>query len=256
MKRAELREFLEKKVDEYNTPRLIGYDPISIPHRFSKKEDIEISAFLAATIAWGQRKTIIRNANFLMERMEEQPHQFISQFELPDLERFSGFVHRTFNEVDLRHFLISLQNIYRQHGGLESAFYGFDGVSQLSGREAILRFRELFFQVSHEKRTEKHVSDPARGSSAKRLNMFLRWMVRKDSRGVDFGIWQSPSMSGLSIPLDVHTGRVSRKLKLLKRKQNDWKAVAELDEALRKLDPEDPVKYDFALFGLGAFEKF
>jgi len=254
MNRSELRDFLEKKVDEYNAPHLIGYDPISIPHRYSKKEDIEISAFLAATIAWGQRKTIIKNASFLMERMEDSPHEFITQFEESDLERFSGFVHRTFNEVDLRHFLLSLKSIYLNHGGLENAFYG--SQPNESGKVAIMSFRELFFNLPHEPRTQKHVSNPERGSSAKRLNMYLRWMVRRDNRGVDFGIWQTPSMSSLSIPLDVHTGRVSRKLKLLKRKQNDWKAVAELDASLRKLDPEDPVKYEFALFGLGAFEGF
>lgn len=256
MKRSELYEFLETKVAVYNNPKLIGYDPISIPHRYSSKEDIEISAFLSATIAWGQRKTIIRNANWLMERMEYSPHQFISQFEPSDLDRFAGFVHRTFNDVDLRHFLLSLQNIYRSFPDLEAAFYGIEKPGELSASEAILRFREVFFSIDHQLRTQKHVSNPARGSSAKRLNMFLRWMVRRDNSGVDFGLWRSASPALLSIPLDVHTGRVSRKLGLLKRKQNDWKAVTELDSALRKLDPTDPVKYDFALFGIGAFEKF
>ncbi|MCW5520534.1 TIGR02757 family protein [Aureitalea sp. L0-47] len=254
MKRSELKEFLDEKAALYNQISFLDTDPIQIPHRFSKKEDIEIAAFLTATIAWGNRKSIIQNAARMVELMDESPHDFVMNFN-PDLEaRFKGFVHRTFNEVDMVYFLKALQHIYLYHGGLETIFS--DHAKKNNLQQAIHEFRALFFELPHPGRTEKHISDPLKNSAAKRINMFLRWMVRDNSTGVDFGLWNSISPAQLSCPLDVHSGNVARKLKLLKRKANDAKAVLELDNSLRKLDPMDPVKYDFALFGLGVFEKF
>ena len=254
MTKAELKEFLDAKVEQYNHPKFLESDPIQIPHRFSRKEDIEISAFLTATIAWGNRKSIINNANRMMQLMDNAPHDFILNHKQSDLERFSGFVHRTFNQTDLCYFVESLKNIYLKHNGLENVFA--EGISENSVQPAISNFKQTFFELPHQTRTTKHVSDPLKGSAAKRINMFLRWMVRDNSTGVDFGLWKSISTAALSCPLDVHSGNVGRKLKLLKRKQNDAKALAELDSSLRKLDSNDPVKYDFALFGLGVFEKF
>ena len=225
-----------------------------IPHQYSGKEDIEISAFLTATIAWGNRKSIINNAKKLMELMGGSPYDFIMQHAEGDLQKLSGFVHRTFNGEDLKYFITALRHMYQNHGGLERVFS--QNATKTSLQPAISKFKELFFELPHPIRTTKHVSDPLRGSAAKRINMFLRWMVRNNTTGVDFGLWKSISPSQLSCPLDVHSGNVARKLNLLKRKQNDAKALAELDKSLRKLDPEDPVKYDFALFGLGVFEKF
>lgn len=254
MTRKELKEFLDIKVQQYNTPDFIPHDPIQIPHLFSKKEDIEISAFLVATIAWGNRKSIINNANKLMELMDHAPADFIINHNENDLDRFDGFVHRTFNSEDCKTFMRSLKHIYDRYDGLESAFAkAYKETNQL--QHSISSFKQLFFEVEHLKRTQKHVSDPLKNSSAKRINMYLRWMVRKDNAGVDFGIWNKIPMSALSLPLDVHTGNIARKLKMIKRKQNDGKTVAELDTILRKLDPIDPVKYDFALFGLGAFKE-
>lgn len=248
-----LHALLERSADRYNDPSFIATDPIQIPHLFQQKEDIEIAGFFAATLAWGQRKTIINNARKLMERMDMAPHAFITGHRESDLKQLEGFVHRTFQWDDLLFFIKSLQNIYRHHGGLEAAF-GPKKDSNSFG--ALVHFRERFFSLDHLRRTEKHVSDPRKNSSCKRLNMFLRWMCRKDGNGVDFGLWQTPAMSQLSCPLDVHSGRVARKLGLLKRPANDWKAVQELDESLRSIDAEDPARFDFALFGLGAFEKF
>ncbi|WP_194850371.1 TIGR02757 family protein [Nonlabens antarcticus] len=253
MNKKELKEFLDHKVGIYNTPDFIPHDPIQIPHRFTNPKDIEIAGFLVATIAWGNRKSIINNADKLMGLMDNSPADFVQNFQKSDLDRFEGFVHRTFNADDLRMFLRALQNIENIDGGLENAFEkAYSSSSNL--QEGISKFKQRFFETDHLPRTQKHVSDPMKNSSAKRINMFLRWMVRKDDRGVDFGIWNKIPMSSLSLPLDVHTGNISRKLKLLKRKQNDGKAVLELDNALRKMDPVDPVKYDFALFGLGAFD--
>jgi uncharacterized protein (TIGR02757 family) len=254
MNRKELKEFLDAKVEQYNTPDFIPHDPIQIPHLFSGKKDIEIASFLVATIAWGNRKSIINNSTKLMELMDHSPADFIKNHEENDLERFEGFVHRTFNSGDCKTFMRSLQHIDKTYGGLEDAFAkAYTEKSNL--QEAISKFKTIFFEVDHLYRTQKHVSDPMKNSSAKRINMFLRWMVRKDNAGVDFGIWGSIPMSALSLPLDVHTGNIARKLKILKRKQNDAKAVAELDTVLRKFDPIDPIKYDFALFGLGAFKE-
>ena len=252
---AELRSFLEEKLSFYNTPSFITDDPISIPHRFFKKQDIEISAFLTATISWGQRPVILKNATALLKRMDDSPHDFILNFKKKDLLPFSSFVHRTFNGDDCLFFLQSLQKIYQKHHSLEDVFASVNSPGQEDYKSEIAYFRKLFFKLPHHKRTQKHFANPDEGSSAKRLNMFLRWMIRKDNSGVDFGIWNLQA-SMLTCPLDVHSGRVARKLKLLKRKQNDWKAVEELTANLRKLDPIDPVKYDIALFGLGVFEKF
>jgi uncharacterized protein (TIGR02757 family) len=254
LKRDELKEFLDEKADKYNHPDFIAFDPISIPHQYIVKEDIEISGFLAATIAWGNRKMILRNANRMMELFEDSPYEYIMNSSDEEMDMVEGFVHRTFNSIDLAYFLKALKNIYRYKGGLETIFRTYKTADSL--QPAIHEFHKIFFELAHEKRTERHVSDPFKGSAAKKLNMYLRWMVRRDNRGVDFGIWKSVSPSILSCPLDIHSGNVARKLGLVERKQNDAKAVAELDMILRSFDREDPVKYDFALFGLGVFEKF
>ena len=254
MKKSELKSFLDEKVDIYNNPNFIETDPIQIPHLFTLKEDIEIAGFLVATIAWGNRKSIINNGHRLMEMMGNSPYDFVMNFSEDRAASLSNFVHRTFNNDDLAYFLKSLQNIYKNHGGLENVFSKNAEIHSL--QPAIHHFKKTFFELPHPSRTQKHISDPFKNSAAKRINMFLRWMVRNDNAGVDFGIWKSISPAILSCPLDVHCGNVARKLKLLKRKQNDGKALAELDNALRKLDPNDPVKYDFALFGLGVFERF
>lgn len=249
-----LKEFLDEKVIQYNNPDFIESDPIQIPHRFSLKEDIEISGFLVSTIAWGNRKSIINNGNKLMDLMGNSPYDFVMSFSEDQEELLSDFVHRTFNSVDLAYFIKALQHIYTNHKGMENVFASYAEENSL--QPAIHQFKKIFFELSHPSRTQKHVSDPLKNSAAKRINMFLRWMVRKDNAGVDFGIWDSLSPSQLSCPLDVHSGNVARKLKLLTRKQNDAKALFELDKSLRALDKSDPVKYDFALFGLGVFEKF
>lgn len=250
----ELKEFLDIKAATYNTTDFIATDPIQVPHAFSRKEDIEIAGFLAATIAWGNRKSIISNSRKIMELMGNAPYEFVMAHTDEQLEKLTTFVHRTFNGSDLQGFVRSLRHLYMAHGGPEAVFARHAREGSL--QEAIHHFKKHFFEIPHLQRTEKHVSDPLKGSSAKRINMYLRWMVRNDNTGVDFGIWKKLSPAQLSCPLDVHSGNVARKLGLLHRKQNDAKALAELDTSLRKLDPDDPVKYDFALFGLGAFEKF
>lgn len=248
----DLAEFLEEKFHQYNQKSFIETDPISIPHLFTQKEDIEIAGFLAATIAWGQRKSIINNARRMLSLMDNAPYDFVRNHEQNDLKVFDSFVHRTFNSIDLRYFIIALRHIYTKHGGLEELF---KPTEQEFMDVPLSRFKNIFFEINHPKRTKKHVADISTGSSAKRINMFLRWMVRKDNNGVDFGIWEKASPRQLFIPLDVHSGNTARALGLLKRKQNDWKAVVELTKTLRKFDDTDPVKYDFALFGLGVFEK-
>ncbi|WP_179353688.1 TIGR02757 family protein [Winogradskyella vidalii] len=254
LKTSELKDFLDEKVNLYNNPKFIESDPIQIPHQFSKKEDIEIAGFLAATIAWGNRKSIIKNANQMMALLDHSPFEFITQHKASDLEKLSPFVHRTFNGKDFMQFIESLQHIYKNHNGLEAVFLKHAEKDSL--QQSIHHLKKVFFEIPHLERTQKHVSDPFKNSAAKRINMYLRWMIRNDNNGVDFGIWETLSPSQLSCPLDVHSGNVARKLGLLKRKQNDGKALAELDKALRKLDANDPVKYDFALFGLGVFEDF
>ena len=253
LKKSELKDFLDEKASYYENPKFIGTDPIQIPHQFSQKEDIEIIGFLVATIAWGNRKSIINNSQKLVELLEGNPHDFIMNHAASDLKALDSFVHRTFNGTDLITFITALKNIYTNHEGLEQVFkkHSKNGALQ----PAIHQFKKIFFEVEHLPRTQKHVSDPLKKSAAKRINMFLRWMVRSPEAGVDFGIWKSISPALLSCPLDVHSGRVARQLGLLHRKQNDATALAELDKNLRTFDPKDPVKYDFALFGLSAFEK-
>ena len=253
MTQTELKDFLDEKVALYNNFSFIESDPILIPHQFSLKEDIEISGFLSATIAWGNRKSIITNANKLVNLMGNSPFDFVMSHSETDLERLENFVHRTFNGNDLKTFIQGLQNVYQNHKGLEAVFA--KNVTPSSIQNSISEFKKIFFEINHLPRTQKHVSDPNNNSAAKRINMFLRWMVRNDNK-VDFGIWKSIPTSALSCPLDVHSGNVARKLGLLTRTQNDGKALAELDKSLRILDKNDPVKYDFALFGLGVFEKF
>jgi uncharacterized protein (TIGR02757 family) len=248
-----LRELLEKKVHIYNQPAFIETDPIQVPKQFSQKENIEIAGFLSAGIAWGQRPTIIRNALRLMKLMDNDPYEFLLQTGEREWSHFSDFKHRTFNGTDCLFFLRSLKNIYENHGGLEAVFIRGYQLEQ-SVSSALHYFRKIFFEVDYEHRSQKHISDIDKGASAKRLNMFLRWMVRSDERGVDFGLWKDIPMSALMLPLDVHTGNQSRQLGLLARKQNDWHAVLEVTANLRQLDPSDPVKYDFALFGMGVFE--
>lgn len=251
---SELKEFLDEKVELYNHPNFIESDPIQIPHRYSLKEDIEIAGFLSATIAWGNRKMIISNAKKLMELMGNTPFDFVMSHTKKDLDNLQQFVHRTFNGEDCKTFVMALQNIYQNHQGLEAVFA--QNQTDQSMQESISKFKSLFFEIPHSYRTQKHISDPLNNSAAKRLNMWLRWNCREDQKGVDLGIWKSIPSSKLSCPLDVHSGNVARKLGLLTRKQNDGKALSELDANLRLLDPQDPVKYDFALFGLGVFENF
>ncbi|MBW2937994.1 TIGR02757 family protein [Aureisphaera sp. CAU 1614] len=254
MKQSELKEFLDEKAAFYNQPKFIESDPIQIPHQFTLKEDIEIAGFLTATIAWGNRKSIINNAQRMVQLLDNAPYDFIINHSDEDLTPLASFVHRTFNGEDFIYFVKALQNIYVNHKGLEAIFL--QNAEKESLQKSISEFKKIFFSIPHFPRTQKHVSDPLKNSAAKRINMFLRWMVRNDQRGVDFGIWNSLNPSQLSCPLDVHSGNIARKLGLLKRKQNDAKALFELDTNLRKLDSKDPVKYDFALFGLGVSEKF
>ncbi len=250
----EIKDFLNFKVEEFNKPAFIDLDPISIPHQFTAKEDIEISAFLTATISWGNRKAILKAANEMMLLMGESPFDFVMSAKEKQLIKAAEFYYRTFNGADFIYFIHSLRNIYQHHGGLEIVF------NKLSKRytlqESIGHFKAVFFELPHETRTVKHVSDPMSGSAAKRINMMLRWLVRNDNKGVDFGLWKHISPSKLSCPLDIHSGNTARKLGILSRNQNDAKAVIELDKVLSNFDPLDPVKYDFALFGLGVIEKF
>lgn len=250
----ELKDFLDEKVELYNNPNFIESDPIQIPHQFSLKEDIEIAGFLSSIIAWGNRKMIINNSKKMMNLMGNSPYDFVMSHQDYQLEKLENFVHRTFNGGDFTTFIKALQNIYTNHNGLESVFLKNQEANSM--QKSIHEFKKIFFEIEHLQRTQKHISDPLNNSAAKRINMFLRWMVRQDKKGVDFGIWKTISPSTLSCPLDVHSGNVARKLGILTRKQNDAKALAELDLQLRQLDSNDPVKYDFALFGLGVFEGF
>lgn len=244
-----LKTLLDEAYDRFARPRFIQDDPIQVPRAFSRREDAEVIGFLTATIAWGQRKTIIANSWKLARLMEERPFDFVMNADAADLKHVSGFVHRTFNGEDLRHFVRGLRHVYANHGGIEQAFLDHDAIGDMG--LAIARFKQRFFEPAHQPRTRKHVADPSKGSNAKRINMYLRWMVRPDDRGVDLGLWKRMKPSDLMVPLDVHTGRVARELGLLTRGQDDWKAVEELTAALREFDRSDPVKYDIALFGLG-----
>lgn len=254
MNHSELKSFLDEKVIQYNTLDFIESDPVQIPHLFSQKEDIEIAGFLSASIAWGNRTMIIKNSHKMMSLMGNAPYDFVMSHTEEDLQRLESFVHRTFNGQDFSTFIRSLKNIYKNHNGLEVVFSLNQETDSM--QKNISEFKKIFFEVPHQYRTQKHVSDPINNSAAKRINMFLRWMVRQDNKGVDLGIWKSISPASLSCPLDVHSGNVARKLGLLTRKQNDGKALSELDMQLREFDSSDPVKYDFALFGLGIFEGF
>ncbi|WP_405206857.1 TIGR02757 family protein [Aquimarina sp. LLG6339-5] len=254
LNKTELKEFLDEKAAFYEQPKFIETDPVQIPHLFTQKEDIEIAGFLTATISWGNRKSILKNAHKLMSLLGNSPHDYVMNHSETTLENLEGFVHRTFNSKDLSYFIKALQNIYNKHGDLESFFSQYNEEAFL--QNAIHHFKKEFFILPHLPRTQKHISDPHKNSAAKRINMFLRWMIRDAGPGVDLGIWKSLSPSQLSCPLDVHSGNVARKLNLLNRNQNDAKALTQLDVNLRLLDPVDPVKYDYALFGLGVFEKF
>ena len=268
-----LSALLDDAYHRYARPDFITEDPIQIPRSFTKREDAEIIGFLTATIAWGQRKTIIANARKLVVLLDESPHDFILNASPAELKRLAPFVHRTFNGIDLLHFVRGLRHVYTTYGGLENAFLPTaQGRKQLASNHklhaganttkleasgpwlaanAIPLFKQRFFAPTHQPRTQKHVADPGKGSNAKRINMFLRWMVRPNDRGVDLGLWKKIQPADLMVPLDVHTGRVGRELGLLTRTQDDWKAVEELTANLREIDPLDPVKYDIALFALG-----
>jgi len=250
-----IQSFLDQKALSFNHITFIETDPIQVPALFTTKENIEIAGFLATTLAWGQRPTIIRNSLKLISLMNNDPIEYLMNTPEDESDLFHDFKHRTFNGTDCIYFLKSLKNIYQNHGGLEQVFtQGFRNGNTIFS--ALSNFRKVFFELEHEHRTEKHVSNVEKGAAAKRLNMYLRWMVRSDKVGVDFGLWKQIPASALMLPLDVHTGNVARKLGLLTRTQNDWRAVEEITAKLREYDIEDPIKYDFALFGLGVFEKF
>lgn len=253
----ELKEFLDAKVALYNGPHFIPPDPVSIPHRFSKKEDIEIAGFFAAVFAWGNRTTIINKCSNLLHAMDGAPHDFIRHHQHEDLKKLLHFKHRTFNTTDLLYFISFLQQHYAQHASLETAFTAGFAPHEETVENALRHFHNYFFSFAHAPaRTRKHIATPARGSHCKRLNMFLRWMVRTDTCGVDFGIWNGIKPSQLVCPIDVHVARVATHLRLLTATQLNWKAALELTQALKQFDATDPVKYDFALFGLGVSEKF
>ena len=283
--KKELQDFLEKKVLEYNHPSFIGKDPVSVPHRFSRKQDIEIAGLFAAVFAWGNRTTIIQKSNELMERMEGAPYDFIRNHQPEDLKRFLSFKHRTFNSTDLLYFIHFLQHHYQQAGSLESAFMpGIPDKKLLNPQAAVVPpskkektravqeiptnadehvkdalnifYKRFFALTDAPERTKKHIASPDKNSTCKRLNMYLRWMVRKDSKGVDFGIWNSISPADLVCPVDLHVARVARSFGLISRKQTDWETAMELTSALKTMDKNDPVKYDFALFSLGVTEKY
>jgi uncharacterized protein (TIGR02757 family) len=251
-----LIEFLNGKVDAFNQPFFIKKDPVSIPHLFSKKQDIEIAGFFAAVFSWGKRSTIIDKSTDLLNRMDNAPYDFILNAAPDELKRLGGFKHRTFREDDLYYFIEFLKHHYSLNDSLESAFTKAFNRNDTTIENGLIGFKDYFFANEHLRRTEKHISSPEQNSTCKRLNMFLRWMVRKDENGVDFGIWNTILPSQLVCPVDVHVARVAKHFGLLKRKQVDWLAALELTEHLRELDPKDPVKYDFALFGLGIMEEF
>ena len=257
MKRDFVYELLERKYREYNRPVFIEGDPISIPHRFSKKQDIEIMGFWTAMLSWGNRKSIMTSANRLVELMDGEPHNFVLNHNEHDLKRFLSFKHRTFNATDALYFIEFFKHFYKDHESLEDAFMVEQGIGKsVNPGEAITRFHETFFSLEDAPhRTRKHIATPLRNSTCKRMNMFLRWMVRKDKQGVDFGLWKKIKPAQLLCPLDIHVDRVARKLGLIKRKQTDWQTVVELTENLKTFDPADPAKYDFALFGIGTLDK-
>ncbi|MCI4671419.1 MAG: TIGR02757 family protein [Bacteroidia bacterium] len=252
----EIKALLDSKFLQYNQPFFVEDDPIAIPHIFDRKEDIEISGFLTALIAWGRRPMIMKNARNLMARMDERPFEFVMNASEGELSSLDGYVHRTLNDMDTRFLVKGLRHAYTEFNGLEDIFAKGIKESDLNVFGGIMNARTILSSIpDFPQRTHKHLANPSRGSSAKRINMFLRWMVRDDHQGVDFGIWKSISPSKLICPLDVHTGNVARKLGLLGRKQNDWKAAEELTAILRRMHPQDPIRYDFALFGLGVYQE-
>lgn len=252
-----LKEFLERKYREYDRPAFIDADPIVVPHRFRKKQDIEIAGFFAAIFAWGARPTIIRKATELMQLMDNDPHAFCMHFTDSDFKKLTDFKHRTFNTVDLYYMLEFLRFHYQQHQSLETAFSKWMEADAENIEDALTGFHRYFFSLEDApRRTQKHIATPARNSSCKRLNMYLRWMVRRDKQGVDFGLWKKIKPSQLVCPLDVHVLRVAARFQLLQRKKADWQSALDLTETLKRFDAGDPVKYDFALFGLGVIEKF
>jgi uncharacterized protein (TIGR02757 family) len=251
-----LKDFFDSKVIAYNRPAFIEDDPISIPHLFTKKQDIETAAFFAAVFAWGTRTGIIRKSRELMERMDMSPYEFCRASHPTALKQLHGFKHRTFKEDDLFYFVDFFRRHYAENDSLETAFTKGMGKGDANIENALVGFRRYFFDAEHLKRTEKHISSPLLNSSCKRLNMFLRWMVRRDKAGVDFGIWRRIKPSQLICPIDLHVARVAKRFQLMSRSQTDWQAAMELTQHLQKMDPDDPVKYDFALFGLGVIEKY
>ncbi|MCH8330024.1 MAG: TIGR02757 family protein [Bacteroidetes bacterium] len=251
-----VQQLLETKYQEFNQPEFIEHDPISIPHLFTRKQDIEIAGFIAAIFAWGQRKTIINKSKEFLSLMDDAPFDFIMNHTEADVKPFLQFAHRTFQPADAVYFIHWLQQYYREHESLEFSFARHLKISDTNIGPALNGFQEDFFSIPHERRTEKHIPTPARGSTCKRLNMFLRWMVRRDNNGVDFGIWKTLDPALLLCPLDVHVGRVARRLGLVRRTQTDWQTVLELTRNLCSLDPKDPARFDFALFGLGISEKY
>ncbi|MDZ4758092.1 MAG: TIGR02757 family protein [Bacteroidota bacterium] len=252
----QLKPYLDDQVEIINRPGFITADPISIPKLFTQKRDIEIMGFFAATFAWGQRVTILNNCKKLIELFENKPYEFIINSTAKDWQRFEGFVHRTFNSSDLLYFIDFFHHYYNNYESLEQLFVKGIGKKDENMEHGLNHFKKSFFERNiHLKRTEKHIPSPAQNSACKRLNMYLRWMVRKDNCGVDFGIWENINPSLLLCPLDVHVGRTARKLGILTRPQDDWKAVIELTSNLKKLDKFDPVKYDFALYGISLFKK-
>ena len=258
---SNLKKFLDKKVIQFNNPDFIEADPIFIPHLFSKKQDIEIAGFFAAVFAWGIRKTIINKSKLLLQLMDNSPYDFCVNHSDNDLKKLIGFCHRTFNDTDLLYFISFLKFHYSKHKSLESAFFNNETIGQSNNLQIVETSLNYFYQYFFSledvpQRTKKHIASPQRNSSCKRLNMYLRWMVRNDDKGVDFGIWEKISPSQLICPVDVHVARVAKHFNLLKRKQTDWLASIELTEELRKMDKNDPVKYDFALFGLGVLKKY
>jgi len=252
---ADLKAFLDSKVEQYNRTQFIENDPVSIPHLFTKKQDIEIMGFWAATLAWGQRVTIINKCKELIGLMDDAPYDFVMNHEEINLKKLLKFKHRTFNDIDTLYFIAFFRYHYSKFDSLEDAFIPNSSPTRVE--ESLNHFRKYFFSLpDHPHRTMKHVSSPSQKSTCKRLNMFLRWMVRKDNCGVDFGIWKDISPAQLICPIDVHVARVAKRFDLIKRKQTDWQTALELTDHLKKFDPNDPVKYDFALFGLGVVEKY
>lgn len=252
---AQIKKLLDSKRRLYNQPSFIKSDPISIPHQFTKQQDIEIAGLFAAVLAWGNRTTIINNCNKLMQWMDDAPHDFILNHKDTDLKAFLSFVHRTFNATDLLYFIHFLQWHYRQHDSLEDAFVPAKTYRQDTVEEALIHFHNYFFSIEHPERTRKHIATPARKSACKRINMYLRWMVRKDKHGVDFGIWKKIKPHQLICPLDVHVARVALRLGLIDNDKSNWQNAVRLTDALRKMNPKDPAVYDYALFGLGAEER-